>query len=134
MLSLLNHFLLRVSLRAVVPPEPFTKTVKVGDPGAGSIVKQCWNPAQKMVSPVRQFDIVTDRERVLDIVRSLVSELGRQSSLPSVSPGAHLERELGLGSLERVELLVRLEKTFGTRLDEHVLTEADTVEDLICAL
>ncbi len=87
-----------------------------------------------MASPVRQFDAVADQERLLDVVRELVCELGRQSSLASVSPAAHLDKELGLGSLERVELLLRLEKSFGTRLQESVLAEADTVQDLISAL
>ena len=49
-------------------------------------------------------------ERVLEIVRGA----GRASWAASraeraVAPGASLERDLGLGSLERVELLVRLE-------------------------
>ncbi|MGH9679811.1 MAG: AMP-binding protein, partial [Candidatus Acidiferrales bacterium] len=87
-----------------------------------------------MASPVRQFDAVEDQERLLDIVRALVSELGHQAALASVSPAAHLDRELGLGSLERVELLVRLEQAFGAHLDERVLSEAETVQDLIEAL
>ena len=87
-----------------------------------------------MASPVRQFDAVEDQERLLDIVRALVSELGHQSALTLVGPGAHLDRELGLGSLERVELLARLEKAFGVRLEEGVLAEAETVQDLISAL
>ena len=87
-----------------------------------------------MASPVRQFDAAVDQERLLEVVRTLVSELGRQSALASVGPAAHLDRELGLGSLERVELLLRLEKTFGTRLDEHVVADANTVQDLIAAL
>ena len=87
-----------------------------------------------MASPVRQFNAALDQERLLEVVRTLVSELGRQSAIASVAPAAHLDRDLGLGSLERVELLLRLEKTFGTRLDEGVLAEAETVEDLIAAL
>ncbi|HVA94592.1 MAG TPA: AMP-binding protein [Candidatus Dormibacteraeota bacterium] len=87
-----------------------------------------------MASPARQFDAVTDQERLLDVVRALVSELGRQSALASVRPAAHLDKELGLGSLERVELLLRLEKTFSTHLKEEVLAEAETVQDLISAL
>src|SRR5260221_11075000 len=87
-----------------------------------------------MASPVRQFDAVEDQERLLDVLRGLVSELGRQSALASVGPAAHLDRELGLGSLERVELLVRLENIFGTHLDERVLSEAETIQDLISAL
>jgi 1-acyl-sn-glycerol-3-phosphate acyltransferase len=87
-----------------------------------------------MATPVRQFDATADEERLLDVVRALVSELGHQPALASVRAGAHLERELGLGSLERVELLLRIEQAFGTRLDDRVLAEADTVQDLISAL
>ena len=87
-----------------------------------------------MVSPVRQFNAVADGERVLEIVRELVAELGHASALRSAGPASHLDRDLGLGSLERVELLLRLEKTFGTRLDEEVLAGAETVQDLIAAL
>jgi fatty-acyl-CoA synthase len=87
-----------------------------------------------MVSPVRQFNAVAEEERVLEVVRELVAELGHESAFRSASPASHLDRDLGLGSLERVELLLRLEKTFGTRLDEEVLAGADTVQDLIAAL
>jgi len=87
-----------------------------------------------MVSPARHFDAETDPERLLDVVRALVSELGHRPALASIGPASHLERQLGLGSLERVELLLRIEQTFGTRLDDSVLAEADTVQDLISAL
>jgi 1-acyl-sn-glycerol-3-phosphate acyltransferase len=87
-----------------------------------------------MVSPVRQFNAVADEERVLEIVRALDAELGHESAVRSANLGSHLERDLGLGSLERVELLVRLEKKFGMRLDEEVLAGAETVQDLITAL
>ena len=72
-----------------------------------------------MVSPARQFNAMADDERVLDVVRELVAEIGHESAVRSASPASHLERDLGLGSLERVELLLRLEKAFGTRLDEN---------------
>src|ERR1700687_241346 len=87
-----------------------------------------------MVSPARQFNPVADEERVLEVVRELVAELGHNSAHRSASAASHLDRDLGLGSLERVELLLRLEKSFGTRLDEEVLAGATTVQDLIPAL
>ena len=87
-----------------------------------------------MVSPARQFNAVAEGERVLEVVRELLSELGHESTVRSASAASHLDRDLGLGSLERVELLLRLEKSFGTRLDEEVLAAADTVQDLIAAL
>jgi 1-acyl-sn-glycerol-3-phosphate acyltransferase len=87
-----------------------------------------------MVSPARQFSAATDEERVLDVVRELLAELGHASALRSAGLASHLERDLGLGSLERVELLLRLDKTFGTRLDENVLAAAETVRDLLAAV
>ncbi len=87
-----------------------------------------------MASPARQFDAVDGRDRLFEIVRTLITELGHQAALASIAPEAHLDKELGLGSLERVELLVRLEREFGTRLDEQVLSEAETIQDLIAAL
>jgi 1-acyl-sn-glycerol-3-phosphate acyltransferase len=87
-----------------------------------------------MVSSARQFNGVADEERVLEIVRQLAAELGHESAVRSANAASHLERDLGLGSLERVELLVRLERTFGTRLDEQVLAGAETVQDLVTAL
>ena len=77
---------------------------------------------------------MADEQRVLEIVRELVAELGHESPVRSADLASHLDRDLGLGSLERVELLVRLEKTFGARLDEEVLAGAETVQDLITAL
>lgn len=47
---------------------------------------------------------------------------------------SQLDRELGLGSLERVELLARLEAAFGVRLPDRVVAEANTPDDLAKAL
>src|ERR1700684_1559861 len=47
---------------------------------------------------------------------------------------SQLDRDLGLGSLERVELLARLETAFGLRLPDRVAAEANTPEDLAKAL
>jgi fatty-acyl-CoA synthase len=87
-----------------------------------------------MVSPARQFNEATDEERVLEVVRELAAELGHESAFRSACPRSHLDRDLGLGSLERVELLLRLEKSFGARLDDEVVAGAETVQDLISAL
>lgn len=47
---------------------------------------------------------------------------------------SQLDRDLGLGSLERVELLARLETAFGVRLPDQVVAEANTPEELAMAL
>jgi fatty-acyl-CoA synthase len=90
------------------------------------------------VSPVAttstQRDRSTARERVLEVVRRLLEELGSQGALPMLSAASHLDRDLGLGSLERVELLARLETQFGVRLPDRVAAEANTPEDLTRAI
>ena len=73
------------------------------------------------------------RERVLDVVRALARETGGPRAERAVSPGASLEREVGLGSLERVELLARLERAFGRGLDDRCLA-LDTAALLADAL
>ena len=60
------------------------------------------------------------RARVLDVVRSLLEELGSTGAIPVLSGNSHLDRDLGLGSLERVELLTRLESVFGVRVPDRV--------------
>src|SRR5215467_12232285 len=74
------------------------------------------------------------RERVLDVLRALLGELGSQGALPMLGPQSHLDRELGLGSLERIELLTRLESEFGVRLPDRVAAEANTPEALTAAI
>ena len=63
--------------------------------------------------------------RVLAVVRELVEETGGQRALRALASDASLERDLGLGSLERAELLVRLEAAFGRTLSDDAL-EVDT--------
>lgn len=87
-----------------------------------------------MVSSARQINEQGDDERILSVVRELVAELGHESAVRSAGVHSYLDRDLGLGSLERVELLVRLEKKFGKRLNEDVLAGAETVQDLIDAM
>src|SRR5271156_6336987 len=70
-------------------------------------------------------------------VRQLLVELGGSRGLEELAargPAAHLERELELGSLERVELMLRLGDACGVRLPDRVVAEADTVQDLIDAI
>src|SRR5258706_554901 len=64
---------------------------------------------------------VSIEDRVIAVVRGLAREMGGPRAERAVGPSASLERDLGLGSLERVELIARLEKAFGERLDEQFL-------------
>jgi fatty-acyl-CoA synthase len=87
-----------------------------------------------VATPSTQLDRTAVRERVLEIVRSLLEELGSQGALPLLGAASHLDRDLGLGSLERVELLARLESAFGVRLPDRAVAEANTPENLAQAI
>lgn len=87
-----------------------------------------------MATPTAQVDRSATRERVLELVRGLLEELGSHGAIPALNGNSHLDRELGLGSLERVELLARLETMFGVRLPDRTAAEANTPEDLARAV
>ncbi len=63
-------------------------------------------------------------------MRQLLVELGSQGALSLLTPHANLDRDLGLGSLERVELIARLESEFGVRLPDLAAAQASTPDDL----
>ena len=71
--------------------------------------------------------------QVLDVVTELVTEL-RGGTHSAVGRGDSLESDLGISSLERVELLVRLERTFGVRLGDEAMAVAETPADLAAAI
>lgn len=73
-------------------------------------------------------------QRVLAIVAGLVVELGGPSAGRAPSLDDTLDRDLGIGSLERVELLLRIEKSFGVRLPDAVMEEASNPRDLAKAV
>lgn len=73
-------------------------------------------------------------EKVLDIVRELLTELGSERAAHMATLHSSLERDLGLGSLERVELLVRSEARFNTHLPDEIAQQADTPADLVRAV
>ena len=74
-----------------------------------------------------------DADALLRLVDEVVSELQpgttRRASLDST-----LDRELGLDSLSRVELLARIEHRFALRLPTEVLAGAETPRDLLRAM
>lgn len=61
--------------------------------------------------------------------RSLKEFLGLLTGR-EVMPGDHLELDLGLDSLNKVELMVFLETSFGTPINEQILAACPTVNDL----
>lgn len=87
-------------------------------------------PYGKQTVKIRESDYTFVEEQVLDVVKTLLSETGEARSVSFLSPNASFDRELGLGSLERVELLIRIEARFSLRLPDSVMAEAHTPRDL----
>ena len=70
-----------------------------------------------------------DVQRGLKIVRE-----ASRSAPPTMRPSLSLDLDLGLDSMQRVELLSRLEQELGGDLEESQLTEIYSVRDLIDAV
>ena len=85
-----------------------------------------------MSHPTPNGDATLERH-VLQLVEQLVGEL-RPGSAAGIGLDDSLERELGIGSLERVELLARIERGVGVRLADSVMSAVDTPADLVRAV
>src|SRR3990172_2184006 len=72
--------------------------------------------------------------RLVGLMEQLVAESHPQRRI-AVTLDSSLERDLGLDSLGRVELLQRTERTFGVSLPDQVLNTIETPRDLVrCVL
>jgi 1-acyl-sn-glycerol-3-phosphate acyltransferase len=69
-------------------------------------------------------------ERLLEVVAAVARE-ARPHVEPHATLDSSLEKELGLDSLARVELVLRVEKAFGASLPEQALAISETPRDLL---
>jgi fatty-acyl-CoA synthase len=76
---------------------------------------------------------MTIEEHVIRVTRDLARDLHGDRAANAVAPSASLERDVGLGSLERAELLSRLEAELGRACDDGFLL-LDTPRELAGAL
>jgi 1-acyl-sn-glycerol-3-phosphate acyltransferase len=72
------------------------------------------------------------QQRLLSLTQQFMQELqpGRLSRL-NLDLRTRLDKDLGLDSLSRVELLLRINRDFGIELGESALTEAESCGDLL---
>jgi len=87
-----------------------------------------------VATPTTQLDRTAVRQRVLEVLRELLVELGSAGAITRLDEHSQLDADLGMGSLERVELLARIETAFGVRLADRVVAEANTPDDLALAI
>jgi 1-acyl-sn-glycerol-3-phosphate acyltransferase len=81
-------------------------------------------------TPQDRKDTTAEPADVLTVVTAVVQELHPQRKALVADLDSSLERDLGLDSLGRVEVVQRLERTFGVRLPEATLTTAESPRDL----
>jgi len=72
--------------------------------------------------------------KLLAVVAELLRESEPHARERPVRLDSRLERDLGIDSLARVELIVRIERAFDVRLPEHLLGTAETPRDLLRAV
>jgi 1-acyl-sn-glycerol-3-phosphate acyltransferase len=77
--------------------------------------------------------VATPIELVIEEARALALETGGERAGRSVAENASLERDVGLGSLEKVELVNRIERRSGRTLPDHAL-QAETCAELAVML
>jgi 1-acyl-sn-glycerol-3-phosphate acyltransferase len=72
---------------------------------------------------------------LLALIQQTAAELQRRpEGAVRVALDSSLDRDLGLDSLGRVELLLRVERAFGVTLPEHTLQVAQSARDLLAAV
>ena len=76
-----------------------------------------------------------DAQALVAAMREIVAELHPHlGARADVTLDSSLDRDLGLDSLSRMELLSRLERTFGITIPEAVMANAETARELLPAL
>lgn len=76
---------------------------------------------EKLLAIVRDFLIKSESEGALSVLRTQ-------------SLNADIEKELGIGSLERAELFDRVEKAFGIQFPDAVIARTVTLKDVVMAI
>ncbi len=71
---------------------------------------------------------------LLHEIRAMLDELRPRRAAAPVGLDDRIEQDLGLDSLSRVELILRIERAFDVQLPEQLLGEADTPRDLLGAV
>ena len=72
---------------------------------------------------------------VLGVARNLITELRPdRAEVPRLDLTSRLDRDLGLDSLARVELVSRVERALSVTLPEDTFSQSETIADLVTAL
>jgi fatty-acyl-CoA synthase len=75
--------------------------------------------------------IASLEKKLLSIVQEFIAEFKSERAQQAVNLNAQLERDLGIDSLARVELFLRIEKAFEVSLPAQLMIEAERLRDII---
>lgn len=91
--------------------------------------------ASPAAQPVKTDEAALRERDLIAVVADLVCELHPQRfRFIEIAPASRIERDLGIDSLGRAELILRIERAFRVRLPAQTIGEAETVQDLLSAL
>ncbi len=79
-----------------------------------------------MSAPAQQVEQLTIEQQVMEIVRELLQQQGKERAAANLKPTSSFERDLGLASLDLVELMVRCEAKLEMELPDEIAEQADT--------
>ncbi|KAL3653954.1 Acyl carrier protein 2, mitochondrial [Castilleja foliolosa] len=109
---------LRVNVKPVLP----LQNPRSGTGGLSQLIRRCFSDEAK--------GSFLDKSEVTDRVLSVVKNF--QKVNPSkVTPSAHFQNDLGLDSLDSVELVMALEEEFGFEIPDN---EADKISSINLAV
>ena len=83
--------------------------------------------------PAPPSETIGPAAKMISVVDSLVAEIDPVRR-PRATLDSRLDRDLGIDSLGRAELVARVERAFGVSLPERILGEAETPRDLLAAV
>lgn len=70
------------------------------------------------------------QQQLIELTKQFLQQSGSGRAAGSVTLQSDLEKELGVGSLEKAELFHRIEEHFDCKLPEALLAEAKTLQDI----
>ncbi len=79
-----------------------------------------------MATPAQELTPAILEAKLVEIVRELLADVGKAHLASRVSPNSSFERDLSLGSLDLVELLVRCEARLDVELPDEIAEQAET--------
>jgi non-ribosomal peptide synthetase component F len=89
----------------------------------------------ELTPPLKTAEQTPRELDLIAVVAGLVRELHPQRfRFIEVGPSSRIERDLGIDSLGRTELILRIERAFRVRLPAESFGQAETVDDLMRAL